>query len=252
MGKILLATAILGLGIAGALFAIQQTALPENQPATTQSDNNNISNQPFVEKVPQSQSETDGNLTKTFNETLAEKIAAANPDGPKNLSGKKSVSVPDPDSVAQDLIVEAAKKFDPSRLAPVIKDSDLKISKDNSEAAVTAYINAFQKIVLDAANQIPDSILTSEPDLRQFSILSNIYKDTVNKFYGLSVPESAISIHKKQITLLTKKAYIFSAISNYKDDPLTTILVSPELEKIDREFTAFSEEFAGFIKKHSA
>lgn len=255
MSKILLATAILGLGIAGAIFAVQQIELPENSALTAPSENSNISNQPFVEKIVNAKLtriDSEENLTSTFNEVLAQKIAASNPNGLEIISGKKSVKAPDPDKLAEELILEAAKKFDPSKLSPVIKDSDLKISKDNSETAIKIYINEFQKIVMDAANQIPTEAVTDEPDLSQFPILSGIYMNSVSKFYKLSVPESALTIHKKQITLLTKEAYIFSAIGNYKDDPLTTLLVSQELEKVELEFEEFAKEFNQFIKKYSA
>lgn len=255
MSKILLATAILGLGIAGALFAVQQIELPENSSLTAQSENSNISDQPFVEKIADNKLTDLGsaeNLTTAFSQVLTQKIENNNPGGPVLISGQKTVNVPDADSLAQELILEAAKKFDPSKLSPVIKDSDLKISNDNSKAAMMAYINSFQKLVLDSANRIPDAVLDDEPDLNQFSILANIYKDTTNDFYRLSVPSDALLIHKKQIELLTREAYIFAAIGNYKNDPLTTLLVSQELEKVNKEFNDFSAEFSQFIKKYSA
>ncbi len=259
MGKAILATTIVGIALVGAVFLMQQNAVsaPASDAAQTSGANNIASSQPFVEKTSTNQlaalTAPGANLTQMFGDTLVQDISKGNPGGPTSLNGQNSVGVPDPDTFAQNLVDTSVQKFDPSKLTPVINDSDLHITQDNSTAAVQAYLRQFQTIVTDEANAIPDSVLTTNPpSFDELPTLIGIYKDTIAKFYALSVPAVAVPIQKKEIQLLTEKTYIFSTLSNYQQDPVTAILVANELTNVDQAFSDFSAQLTAFTQKYSA
>ncbi|MDE2001628.1 MAG: hypothetical protein KGI60_03650 [Patescibacteria group bacterium] len=252
MNKLVIASAILMLGIAGAYFVVRNATMAPQTAVVTPEQNTNIdSAHPFVEQpsaAPSSLGQTPTNLTEDFTQNLTQQIAAANPNGPDTSSGQPQIAVPDANAISQQLLTEEAQKFDPSILNPVIKDSDLRVSNDNSKAALSTYIAQFEKIVTDAAQNIPASAVTGSPTLDQVSLFIPAYKNAIGAFYALSVPSSALDIQKTELTLLTKKFNILSAIANYNDDPITTAFVAPELQKVDQEFADFNTQFSNFVK----
>ncbi|MBU6141782.1 hypothetical protein KGO95_01515 [Patescibacteria group bacterium] len=257
MGKALLATTIVGIALVGAVFLIQKNNVPTpaSDAAQTSGANNIASSQPFVEKAPIDQlaALTPGtNLTQEFGDVLAQEISNGNPGGPTNLNGQNSIGVPNADTFAQNLISQAVTKFDPSKLSPVVNDSDLHIIQDNSKAAVMNYVSQLHAIVVDEAHAIPSGVVSDNPTIDQVTTLVPIYKDMLTKVFALSVPSVAIDIQKKELELLMKKAYILSAIANYKNDPVTTILVSQELVTVDQEFSDLSNSVKALIQKYSA
>lgn len=256
--KTLIGTAIISLGIAGLVFISKNNVnLLKTGNKTTQetlNGNNPVSNQPFVEKLlPSNKSNTslEENLTELFAKNLGKIVLDNNPDGPANIDGKKGLVVPEPESIAAELLAEAAQKFDPATLRPIIKDQDLKISEDNSKESLNNYILNFQKLVKDSAEKIPSSVYATNEDelsLKDIQKLVEIYQESIKQFYKLSTPKSAIAIQKKQIELLTAKKNIFEKIVSYQQDPLIAILAAPELKRVDLDFSELSKNFLELIK----
>ena len=254
MVKNFILAAIVGLGIAGLVFVSQNNAnllKKENKTAEkgTLNGNNLISNQPFVEKLTSNLTNKEENLTNLFASSLGKIIIENNPDGPANIDGKNGLVVPDPESIAIELLAEAAKKFDPSKLRPTIQEKDLKILEDNSKEALSNYVLNFQNIIKGEAPKVPKAIF-GDPDnltLEDISRLSLVYQEIVQKFYKLPVPKSALEIHKKEIELSGTKRNIFEKIKNYQTDPIATILATQELKKVDQEFAELDKKLSEFI-----
>lgn len=255
MLKTYLISALVGLGIAGAIFAFQVGKITQTADSDPKQplENAATSNKPLVEaltlKTKISSNAPSENLTELITKEIGKTILLNNPNGPVDINGDKGLAAPDPDAIAQQVIEEAVKKFDPSSLRPTIKISDLKIIQDNSKEAIAAYILDFQKINKYAANKIPKSFFSQELTLESIIELSNIYSETIDAFYKLPTPSSVLSIHKKQIELLETKNNVFDKLKNYQNDPVTAILAAQELEKVDFEFLELSREFSRLIKK---
>ncbi len=204
-------------------------------------------NQPLVAESSVANQDSE-NLTETFTKKISDAIAQNNPTGTTKIGDKPQLNVPDPDSIADSILTDAAANFDPNSLKPIIKDSDIKISQDNSREALLTYMSSFQEIIRGAANEIPSGMLIREPTIEDADPLMTIYRKAANKFYNLTVPSSLINIHKKEIALLIAKKNVFEKTKNYQKDPLSAVLAGQALEIIDSEFLQLSEDFKSFIK----
>lgn len=264
------ATAIILLGIAGAYFVISNTVNSSlntaNKTNEVKSENNNIVAQnPLIKTISQNSGQksensalttnknsqnanNNQNLTDQLAKNIGQKILESNPNGAEIINGEPSLTVPNPEEITSQLLVESAQNFDPKSLYPAIKDSDLIISNDNSKEALNKYFAEFQKIVSIAAQNIPEKIFSEELTLENITLLKDAYKKTIQNFYNLTAPSSVLDAHKKQIELLTAKKNILEKILNYQEDPMVTILAANELEKIDKEFVEFSIKLSGIIK----
>src|SRR3989344_8774393 len=99
MAKKVIALAILGLGLAGGIFVLQNPIFIPNPEANNSALGNNlVLNQPFVEKLDEkSFSES---LTDQFTKILADRIAKENPFGVQTENGQKAIAAPDPEQLA--------------------------------------------------------------------------------------------------------------------------------------------------------
>jgi len=273
MLKILIATAIISLGISGAAYFVMYgppalVLVPslDSQPTTQQTNNNPVrAGQPLVENwqslepsesnlsIPGVDRLEEENLTEEINRNIAKIIMENNPDGPQTVDGELQLNVPDPEELAAQVLAEAATKFDPESLKPTIHDSDLIISQDNSKEALIQYFFEINKIVSDSAQEISSSVPNnSENDWLVFVYqLTDAYQESADKFYKLSVPESALEIHKKAIQLLGAKGVVFEKMKNYEGDPITAILALKYLDDLDIQFQNLQEETMEFVKNNN-
>lgn len=256
--RIILATAILSLGISGAAYLVKNYNLPgqksekeNNALAALSVENNNpVQSQPLVEQLP-AQNHLDltaqinqGNYTEEFSKNLAETLVAQNPDGPVPMGDKTGINVPDSNATAENLIAESIKKFKSASPEPIVSEKDLQISSDNSKEALKAYLQDIQKISLEANQKMPTD-LTSD----YLAGLDGIYQEVIKNFYQLTVPEAAVEIHKKLILVFEKKQMITEKLSAYKSDPLVLIIAMNELSSNNQDFADFGKELANFVEK---
>jgi hypothetical protein len=247
--KILITVLFLGLGLGGAYFIISNStaAAPQAQNSNLDITNNN----PVGTEIATSTiASSTANLSEVLAKKIATEMAAANPNGTINVSGKNYVSAPKPENLANDLYAEAQKNFDPNSLRPVIKDSDIKISDDNSKDALTNYFVSFNEIIINNAKNIPQNILSSnsDPQTSDFAQITDIYKKGIADFYSLSVPSKILDIDKKEIELLTTEKNIYQALANMDQDPVTANLALNELPNIYQEFDNLKITIDNFIK----
>ncbi len=271
MLKKLIATAIISLGISGAAYFVMREApisVPSlnTSPTQTQKSNNPVLGQsaqskPFVEKLMEKlpfKSEENPkdlaseNLTNELIQSLAGNIVRQNPSGPETIEGKSWLNVNNPEDIANQLIAEAAQKFDPESLKPVIDENKLKIIGDNSQASLLNYLISLGTIILNSSNKIPATIL--EPENLSVDVLNQaigVYENTIEKIYDLRVPQLALDIHKKELSLFGAAKNSLEKITNYEKDPLTAMLVAKNLISLDSQFNDLKKEIAEFIQNNN-
>ncbi|TSC95827.1 MAG: hypothetical protein Athens071426_529 [Parcubacteria group bacterium Athens0714_26] len=270
MKKFIIVTAIIAAGIAGAYFIIlnfsyQQTTAPKISFNTEEQPQNNAPAKDFSlspiagEQQPdtttnasqQPAEKQSNNLTELALKQITDSLAQNNPGGLQTIDDQQWIGVNDPDQLAQDIAANASGKFNINDLKPVIKDSDLNISSDNSKENLTNYFLSLNQIIRDSSKSIPPDIFTdtSKISLTTFNQLANAYQASFNRIIKLETPSSLLSIHKKELELLGTEANIYKKIANQTTDPMTAILASQNLTDVNSEFTNLQKDVISFMEK---
>jgi len=254
MLKTYLISALVGLGIAGAIFAFQVGGIAKTTNSTPENTLgvNASSNKPRVEalalKNAINSNEPSENLTELITKEIGKNILRSNPNGPININGEKGLAAPDPETIAEQAIEEAAKRFDFHKYIPQINEGGLKIFDTNNREDFIAYGEKFDSIMNSARNKNPESF-----DEINFSKLDEIiinYEVAIKNFYGLSTPRHMLGIHKTQIQYLSAELSLLKEIRAYQKDPLTAILAVENFFKLDEEFNLkLNEEFQKFLQR---
>ncbi len=237
MFKTAIATAILGLGIAEAYFVIQ-TSNPI-QKTDLGPGNNPVPANPFVEKVGDS-SATIG----ISGENLTDKLLAKMGDGIKQVNstistsagGKKMITVPNADTLTDELLGSAIDSFDPNSLYPKIFDSDLIVVKVSDKSSLTLYVSYLNKILAQENNLPTQKEINSEEDfLKNISTGLPIYEKIYSDLKKLPVPEKLLTYHKKEMELMGAKINILKSLSNIGADPMTAIIAATYAGQIETD-----------------
>lgn len=247
--KIIIAALILALSITGAYFIISKKQTPSNLPSIIE-ENNPVA---MMKSQTTNTPATTGNLTDIITAKIGEDIAIKNANGGLTTSkGDQYISASKPEQMASDLITEAQKNFDPETLRPIIKDSDLKITTNNTKESFTTYFNSLGQMVISTSEKIPANFINPEKiSIDSFKTTSLVYGDFVQSLYNLSVPSELTVIHKKQLELTVFKKNILEKVANAEQDPLTAIISIDSLLKIDLEFVKLKEDMQAWIKNHN-
>jgi len=244
--KIVVAVLILILGLFAAYSIISNNADIDdvkNQNPITEIANNPVGIEPITASSTR-------NITDILTQKIAEGIANQNQEGfITSNSGQTYINAPEPQKMISELISEAQNNFDPASLRSKISDSAIKTSNDNSKIALTNYFESFNRILAKASENIPDT-LSDEMRISIYDVAKTqkAYEYAINEFYKLIVPSSLLEINKKEIELLTVKKNIFEKLANAEQDPMTALLSTNELLKIDQEFATLKIEIDKFIK----
>lgn len=259
MIKNFLIAAMVGLGVAGAIFAIQNSAQSLAVQTQNTEQNNLVSNKPFIEQLKSrglsgnlllTAESSQENVTKNFTKNLVKNIQEENPTGPTTDINGKGLNVPSPDQIALDLIIKAQSSFDPSKLKPAIKDNDLNISQDNSRDSLINYLKNLYKIMGDSGKLLTGDPAEKEMDMEEVNQFISMYEMAYKNLFPVNVPSSLLSIHKKELQLLGAKWATYTAIKNYEQDPLLAILVAQNLNQLDNEFADLNKEIKDFDDSH--
>jgi hypothetical protein len=249
--KILITVLFLGLGLGGAYFIVSNSTAPAPQAQNSNLDI--INNNPVgTEMVAPASSSSTVNLSEVIAKKIASEIAAANPNGSITVSGKNYVNVPKPEELTNDLLTEAQKNFDPNSLVPTIKDSDIKISEDNSKEALVNYFTAFNTIILSNGKKLPSNLISSAANIQSSDFLKivDVYNSTIKDFYNLTVPRAALNIDKKEIELLTTEKNIYQNLANLNQDPLTANLSLNVLSNVYEGYDKLKTDINTFLKNN--
>ncbi|MDO8442650.1 MAG: hypothetical protein Q7S81_00060 [bacterium] len=242
--KIIIAALILALGLTGAYFIIS------NYNSTKPAEKNiiieeTIGNNPvgIVPAISDTQ-----NLTNLLTKKIEESIAAKNTEGFNVIDGKTLIAAPKPETIVEDLLLEAGKNFDPASLIPKINDSSIKISEDSGKEALSKYFVSLSNIITSASKNIPVSLYNADSlSVSDISKTKQVYDAIVSNVQDLTVPRLVLDIHRKELELLTTKRNIYEKMANLEQDPVTAYLVIDELLRIDQEFAILKTEVKKFF-----
>src|SRR3989338_1986427 len=259
--KALAAASIVSLAIAGSVFIVQKSnlSIDNPKPASDTVDNNLVEPMALIEKIteqpsplPASSDKNSGNLTNTLVNTIGKYLVQNNLSGPQIIGDQKKINVPSPETIAQDLLTEASKKFDLDQLRPTILEENLNLSNDSSKESLTGYILALNTIVVDESKKFPAGFFENQNvSMDTIDVLLGVYARTFDKIFKLSVPKPALSIHKKQLELIGAKKNIYQKFKEYEKDPITALLAVQSIEKFDQEFQLLSSDIKSFIKTNN-
>ena len=252
---------ILGIGVIAVFFIIQNTSQSSDELPKIAVGNNLVGERPFLEPITDNNYITDGfgagsqitlNLTDTLLQQASQKIIDQNP-GLLDPSARSTVfNAPDIDSLTKELTSQAQANFNPKDLWFIIDDKDIKIGQNDSGEAIADYIQELNKLMSVKQTEFINKFGTSESKtMEDYKDIVTIYNDLFKSVLGLTAPKIILSFHKRELELLKTKSNIFNAIMNYQNDPLYSIIALGELDKVDQQFKAISEEFKKFMIKNN-
>ncbi len=126
------------------------------------------------------------------------------------------------------LNIDSLTKSDAAHLSDPIPTSDIRVSADNSSAAVTAYSGRYFSItsrltpVLSSPTTFENGLLAAATNGDQSQIgptidlLNGMYKD----LSATPVPSKLLSLHTETLVMLRNFANVLSVIANAQNDPL--------------------------------
>lgn len=118
-----------------------------------------------------------------------------------------------------------------------IKDSDIKISEDNSKEAKNKYLESIKNIHINQFGDFNKSYLVIAHDAfnkKDFALAIravNIYKNLLTDYYKLEIPSNWKDIHKKLISYSKNSEIIYSSMIDYDKDPMRAYLAVEMIEK---------------------
>jgi hypothetical protein len=251
MLKTYLISALVGLGIAGAIFAFQagqiaQTAALDAKKVESPSP---TPNKPLVEalilKSATNQDESSGeNLTELLAKEIGKVILESNPGGPTILDNKTGLIVPDPELIAEELLAKAAEEFSSENLKIEVSDDSIKIIDDGSNKALKDYFLSFKEILEKNATSFSKNLtITPEENFTAFiQQLINMYQQSQRGLYEINVPRLLAPIHKKEISLLNAAEFALTKVQDYQNDPAQALLAIEYYEALDKEFANLKKE----------
>lgn len=174
------------------------------------------------------------NLTRDLASKISQMIIEKNPQGPQTANKEKVLSVLSTENFVQNAIGDALKNFDSAYFQPTIEKSDLNIGENKD------YFKNFQDIILKNFANL--TLKWENAKNNNFDQLLESYNKTINEFYKLIVPENLVSIHQKEISLLTGQKRITETLKNYESDPMQSLLALQYSETINKEFENLKAE----------
>lgn len=266
--KTFIGTAIISLGIAGAVFVIQNSATSLNlnssdrQNSLSASNNSPVSNPQFVEQLKDLSSQSSkndsqkqgnfsgANLTESFSRSIAQRLVDENPEGIEIINGNKAIIAPNPEQIALELLADAQKKFEAQQILKDINDADIKITDENTKASFISYTEKFDAITSEWRAKIDNPDNQKEFTKENMGAIISAYENVIQKFYDLPVPKLLVNLHKTEIKYLKAELTLLEKINSPEKDPVGSLIASGNFEKIDAEFNQkMNEELQLFFKK---
>ncbi|TSC82819.1 MAG: Uncharacterized protein G01um101420_1, partial [Parcubacteria group bacterium Gr01-1014_20] len=218
-----------------------------------------ISKNVFVESLP---SETDGeetgatgtneeesieltpssNLTEDLAQRLALEVLKANPEGPIGSGDEFSINN------ISELTTQKAALLGVSGqdLFDKVKKEELKFSNDNSDAAISRYVDELNSILKKTVGGQGFAELSKKEAGPEMAVAAQVVlEEAVSKIYGIVAPSSLSSLHQEVTTVFSNRRKIFESIVGYEEDPLKTMVVFEVAKKVlDQDLLSFQIEFS--------
>lgn len=181
------------------------------------------------------------NLTKLVAQSLFGQMQKSDQNEQNPFEGKGF----DPQSPeGQKMIQEAIANLKNSSLFPnqSVRDSDLKISSDNSSKVKSEYLITTGGIIVDNSNEVYKNPvkalekLVNNSDASEVAQLADTYAKIYNGFVNTPVPSNWLDLHKRYVTFLKNTESVYRAIADFQNDPVKSQLFTqlvPEVAKIE-------------------
>jgi len=180
------------------------------------------------------------NLTKALGDNLFEQIEEQNAANPDFFSSTSSVN-----DTAQK-IVENSLNNSSLNLNQPVKETDLKISQDNSKTAKLKYFQNLDEISINRFNDPSHKITpqqTTDNVIADCSVnvsaldkeLANFYPSVVKDYLNVAVPSDFINLHEKIIMHFNNAALIYQALTNCFQDPIKGYIAAQALPSLAEE-----------------
>ena len=143
-----------------------------------------------------------------------------------------------------------------------IPDSEIKISSDNSQAAIQAYAGNIVQIMdnweektLINREESPETeteMIYQAIQTKDFSRIDkhiNFYKGTAQSIKQITVPSRFAEIHKEQIGIFLAMSNIFKAIKKIDQDPLKASLALEQYQNMTKSTNQTLQKLADQLKK---
>ena len=190
------------------------------------------------------------NTTEDLAKNISEKIVENNPAGPIAEGGVKKLKTPEVSEIVQTFLEDGAAKFDYASLKPEFSDADLNISADDSVVAIEKYAKEFLALTFQPLDSRAEQASnTADPASALISLIS-IYKDRLDNFARLEVPQVLAPLHKKHLAILAANKKIFEIMNEYESDPLASVFALNSLNLVREESVDIYRELAQVIIKN--
>jgi len=135
-----------------------------------------------------------------------------------------------------------------------LSDGDLKVSKDNSSAAVKKYIKALSDLANDPHPEMDgDTIFSNTLETKDFTVVDDYTRyidDSVDKLKQIVVPSDFFAAHKRQIELLLATKQALASLKEIDKDAMKTLLGYQEYLRIRDEIFAVNQKINDLAKSH--
>ncbi|MEK9173009.1 MAG: hypothetical protein AAB594_00350, partial [Patescibacteria group bacterium] len=182
------------------------------------------------------------NLTENLAERLALEMLKANPEGPVDSGDGFSIN-----NISELTTQKAALLgVGGQDLFDKVKKEELKFSNDNSDAAISRYVDELNSILKKTVGGQGFSRLVEKEAGPEMAVAAQVVlEETVSKIYGMTAPSSLSSLHQEVATVFSNRRRIFESISGYEEDPLKTMVVFEVAKKVlDQDLLSFQIEFS--------
>ena len=168
------------------------------------------------------------------------------------LSGEDIQNYPALQQSINEIIANSSSLF----AAETIDESQIKISKDSSPAAIRRYAAAAYAAIPD----VKDISSPSESEMFIAAIEQNNflemdkllqgYQEGYAKLKNLTVPENLLSLHLEQLNIFSSLIKIYQAVKEINSDPLKANLALQSYQAVSERIASWLENLSQFIEEN--
>jgi hypothetical protein len=199
------------------------------------------------------------NLTEALRQKLTEQITQNKISGFDStgnlLSQRELEEYPGLQQAVWEITQNAGQLFTPDP----IDESQIKISPDNSHAAIQLYFT--QLLACFPPKDLKNNVSQPEPemflkavennDFSELELQQERYRSVYEKFKKLKVPSDFLSLHKELLDTFSSIVKIYEGIKNISEDPLKTNLALMKYQLLTDNFINWTQKLFNLTKNYS-
>ncbi len=182
-------------------------------------------------------------LTQAIADQITQQIISKNPEGPEVGKG---LLASDPAIVIEEAIAAELANVSADKLRPVVDRSKLTILPTTSKALATTYLTDATAVVKKNLGNL--RVRTDELFATDFPAFLEGLDATVEALYKLPVPSDLVAFHIQEIEIFGEQRNIFSAIQNFKVDPIAGYIALQETKVLQKENMELQEWLMNYIE----